>query len=126
MILGPAVSETDGDVLSTCSVTLIDNDQIIFAGHCFDSDEEALGSSVTSDYQTDRAGNRLPGYNPKFIKVTKVLDHKFDKNDPQAGDWVRLQLASSPPGIPPIQMRADLPSVSPPEQVSRSTIRTAR
>ena len=90
---------------------LIDTDQIMTAGHCFDSDEEALGASVTFDYQTGCDGNRLPAYSPRFIKVTAVLDHRYDSRDPRAGDWGRLRLASAAPGISPIQLRTDLPTV---------------
>jgi hypothetical protein len=98
------IISVEGDLISTCSVTLIDTDQIISAGHCH-SRAEALTSSVTFDYQTDCAGNRVPGYNPRFVKVAQVLDLHNDG----VGDFSRLRLASAPPGIPPIQMRADIP-----------------
>src|SRR4029077_15969580 len=54
--------------LSTCSVTLIDSDKVITAGHCH-TPEEALSSSITFDYITDKNANRPVGYNPKFYKV---------------------------------------------------------
>jgi hypothetical protein len=100
--------------ISTCSVTLIDADVIIFAGHCFDFDEDALSSSVTFDYETDCNGNRVPGYNPKFYKVKQVIAHTYN---PQQGpeDWAILRLAQAPAGVPPIQLRPDLPG--PGEQV---------
>jgi hypothetical protein len=41
-----------GDHVSTCSVTLVDADKVITAGHCH-STEEVLSSSVTFDYLTD-------------------------------------------------------------------------
>src|SRR5262249_10273838 len=74
--------------LSTCSVTLVDFDKIITAGHCH-TPEEALTSSVTFDYVTDKDGLRPASYNPKFFKVTAVLSHHNDG----IGDFSLLQLA---------------------------------
>jgi hypothetical protein len=90
--------------LSTCSVTLVDTDKVITAGHCHTPDE-ALTSSVTFDYQTMCDGTAPPGYNPKFYKVKAVLAHHWDG----IGDFSLLQLAEAPVGIPVIQMRHDLP-----------------
>jgi hypothetical protein len=59
MIIGPTHENTQ---LSTCSVTLVDTDKVILAGHSLKTDAEGLASSVTFDYQTDCHGNRLPGY----------------------------------------------------------------
>lgn len=98
-------------VLSTCSVTLIDTDQVILAGHCFDFDNDAIGGSVTFDYETDCAGNRLPGYNPGFYKVKQVLNHRWDSSNPTDGDWARLKLATPVVGVTPIQLRPNLPDV---------------
>ena len=78
--------------LSTCSVTLIDSDKIITAGHCH-TPEEALTSSVTFDYVTDKDGNRPAGYNPKFYKVKEVLVPPQRRNrglqhpPPRASRW---------------------------------------
>jgi hypothetical protein len=94
-------------VLSTCSVTLIDADVVLLAGHCFDTDADAVSSSVTFDYETDCTGNRLPNYNPKFYKVKELITRQYVKGD--IPDWAVLRLASAPPGIPPIQLRADIP-----------------
>jgi hypothetical protein len=91
--------------LSTCSVTLVDSDKVITAGHCH-TPEEALTSSVTFDYQTQCDGTRPPGYNPRFYKVKAVLAHHYDA----IGDFSLLQLADAPAGIPAIQMRHDLPT----------------
>jgi len=97
--------------ISTCSVTLVDSDKVITAGHCHTPDE-ALSSSVTFDYQTRDDGGRPTGYSPRFYKVKAVLKHK---NLDASLDYSLLQLAEAPPGIPAIQMRHDLPVA--PEQV---------
>ncbi len=91
--------------LSTCSVTLVDADKVLTAGHCH-TPEEALSSSVIFDYQTECDGSRPPGYNPRFYKVKAVLAHHYDG----VGDFSLLQLAEAPAGIPAIQMRHDLPT----------------
>jgi hypothetical protein len=96
--------------LSTCSVTLIDSDIVITAGHCH-TPEEALTSSVTFDYVTDENGNRPSPYNPKFYKVKDVVVHHHDG----IGDFSILRLAEPVVGVPIIQMRHDLPVVG--EQV---------
>jgi Trypsin-like peptidase domain len=100
----------EADIISTCSVTLIHTNQIITAEHCMDT-VDPHSSSVTFDYEPDCNGNRLPGYNPKFIKVTDVLDLHHDASIVNDIDFSRLRLATAPPGIPPIQMRPDLPAV---------------
>jgi hypothetical protein len=97
--------------LSTCSVTLIDSDKVITAGHCH-SPEEALTSSVTFDYQSECDGSRPGSYNPRFYKVKAVLGLK---NVDQSLDYSLLQLAEAPSGIPIIQMRHDRAGVG--EQV---------
>ncbi len=92
--------------LSTCSVTLVDTDKVLTAGHCH-TPAEALQSSVTFDYQTLCDGKQPPGYNPRFYKVKKVVAHHYDN----VGDFSLLQLAEAPAGIPVIQMRHDRPGV---------------
>jgi hypothetical protein len=96
--------------LSTCSVTLVDADKVITAGHCHTPDE-ALTSSVVFDYQTGVDGLRPAGYNPYFYKVKAVLAHHNDS----VGDFSLLQLAEPVVGVPIAQMRHDLPLVG--EQV---------
>jgi hypothetical protein len=102
--------------LSTCSVTLVDADKIITAGHCH-TPEEALTSSVTFGYEAQCDGTRPPGYAPRFYKVKAVLAHHNDA----IGDFSLLQLAEAPAGIPAIQLRPSLPAGpsggSPGEQV---------
>ncbi|HJR79348.1 MAG TPA: vWA domain-containing protein [Anaerolineales bacterium] len=99
-----------GNELTTCSVTLVDADKVISAGHCH-TPAEALASSVTFDYQTDCSGARPAGYNPRFYKVKAVVKHGYVSSL----DYSLLQLAAAPPGIPVIQMRHDVPA--PGEQV---------
>ncbi len=96
--------------LSTCSVTLIDSDKVITAGHCH-TPEEALTSAVTFDYVTDKDGNRPSPYSPRFYKVKEVLFHHHDG----VGDFSILRLAEPVVGVPIIQLRHDLPGIG--EQV---------
>ena len=99
-----------GDHVSTCSVTLVDSDKVITAGHCI-TPEEAESASVIFAYQTDCAGARPAGYNPHCFKVTGILNHRWAA----PYDYALLQLAIAPLGVPVIQMRHDVPSVG--EQV---------
>ena len=96
--------------LSTCSVTLIDSDKVITAGHCH-TPEEALSSSVTFDYITNCDRTRPAGYDPKFYKVKEVLFHHHDG----VGDFSILRLAEPVAGVPIAQLRHELPGVG--EQV---------
>jgi hypothetical protein len=98
------------DYVSTCSVTLVDADKVISAGHCH-SPDEALTSSVVFEYETDQNGNRLAGYAPRFHKVASALKFRYGSDF----DYSLLQLKTSPAGIAPIQLRHDLPIVG--EQV---------
>ncbi len=111
-------ADTQGGVrgLSTCSVTLVDADKVITAGHCH-TPAEALTSSVIFNYETLCDGSRPPGYAPQFYKVTAVLAHHALDG---VGDFSLLQLAEAPVGIPIVQMRPSLPQApggSPGEQV---------
>lgn len=94
-----------GAYLSTCSVTLVDADKVITAGHCH-TPAEALSSSVVFDYHTGCGGARPPGYNPRFYKVAAVLAHRYDA---YGDDYSLLQLAEAPAGVPALQLRHDLP-----------------
>lgn len=107
--VGMFVSVHGGNV-STCSVTLVDADKVITAGHCI-TEEEAETASVTFDYQTDCDGNRPIGYSARFHKVAELLERRWDGTY----DYALLRLATSPPGIPAIQLRHDLPAAG--EQV---------
>lgn len=97
--------------ISTCSVTLVDANIVMFAGHCFDFDEDALSSSVTFDYETDCNGNQIPQHTAKFYKVDKVIAHQYDPSDTTGRDWAILRLAQAPAGVPVVQLRPDLPGV---------------
>lgn len=111
MILTVEKSTFTGIVqLSTCSVTLIDTDKIITAGHCH-TPQEALSSSVTFDWRLTADGKRPNPYTCRFYKVKSVVKHHH------AGgfDYSILQLAEAPVGVPIVQMRHDLPGVG--EQV---------
>jgi hypothetical protein len=97
--------------ISSCSVTLVDTDKVITAGHCH-TPAEALTASVTFDYETDQDGNAPGGYNPHFYKVVEVLGHKnVDTNL----DYSLLRLAQAPAGVPVIQIRPNFPAIG--EQV---------
>jgi hypothetical protein len=99
-------SDSLGTALSTCSVTLIDSDKVISAGHCH-TPEEALTSSVTFDWLLTADGKRPDPYTCRFYKVKSVFKHHY------AGgfDYSILQLAEAPAGVPVVQMRHDLPNV---------------
>jgi hypothetical protein len=104
MIVSP-----EGVHLSTCSVTLVDSDKVLTAGHCH-TPEQALASAVTFDYAVDCNGARPPGYTARFYKVAEVLAHRYDGSS-GPNDYSLLRLAEAPAGIPAIQLRHDLPSV---------------
>jgi Trypsin-like peptidase domain/von Willebrand factor type A domain len=105
----------DGDHLSTCTATVIAPDLILTASHCVATDDEARTGSFTLDFQTDAAGNRPGGYNPRFYKLARVARSGFSR---QAGDvrpgrdYTILQVAVSPVGlgVAPAPMRTSLPS----------------
>ena len=97
-----------GSNVSTCSVTLVDADKVLTAGHCHDTTEDALSGSIVFDYQTLADGSRPPGYSPKVYKVKAVLGRKFTGS---TLDYSLLQLAEAPVGVPAIQMRNDLPLI---------------
>ncbi len=99
-----------GTQLSTCTVSLVDADKVITAGHCI-TVEEAESASITFDYATDCAGNRPPAYNARFHKVSALLERRWDGTH----DYALLQLATAPAGIPALQMRHDVPAAG--EQV---------
>jgi hypothetical protein len=102
------------DVLSTCSVTLVGPDLVITAGHCMaEPDEHARSSSVIFNYETDPNGDRPAGHAPRFFKVKKVIAQHWTPNVDDV-DFCLFQL-EVPPGLPPIQMRHDIPGAG--EQV---------
>ncbi len=107
--VGMIISVEDG-LLSTCSVTLVDVDKVICAGHCH-TPEQALSSSIIFGYEVNCDGSRLPGYQPTVVKVKQSISGQFVL----PVDYSLLQLATAPAGIPIVQMRHDVPA--PGEQV---------
>lgn len=112
--VGMMVSVHGGHV-STCTVTLVDADKVITAGHCMadvgeDPTPTALSASVTFDYQTDANGNRPAGYEARFHKVVEVLEHTWNGGQ----DYALLRLAGPAAGVPPVQLRHDIPAVGEP------------
>ncbi len=98
------------EYVTTCTVTLVDTDKVISAGHCH-SPDEALTSSVVFEYETNCDGSRPAGYSPRFHKVTTALQFRYDRGF----DYSLLRLKTAPAGLTPIQLRHDLPAVG--EQV---------
>lgn len=96
--------------VSTCSVTLVDSDVVITAGHCH-TPAETLSSSVTFDYELRDDGTRPPGYNARFTKVKEGLAYHYSGGY----DYSFVRLAEAPAGVPVVQMRHDLPAAG--EQV---------
>lgn len=111
--VGMIVSVEDS-VVSTCSVTLVDSDLILTAGHCHTPDE-ALTSSVIFGYEVNCDGSKPTPYNPQCYKVKQVVKFRDEHTMASGFDYSLLRLASAPIGIPAIQMRHDIPK--PPEQV---------
>ncbi|MFE4594789.1 trypsin-like peptidase domain-containing protein [Streptomyces laurentii] len=103
-------------ILSTCSVTLIEPNVVLTAGHCLeDVAAEAASASVTFDYATDCAGNRPPGYSARFHKVVKVLGHQWDPNSGVDYTLLQLKVPAAGLGLTPVPVRPDLPGAG--EQV---------
>jgi hypothetical protein len=96
--------------LSSCTGTLVGPDLVLCAGHCV-SDPGGLNiasGSVSFDYQTNCDGTRPAGYNAKFYKVERLVKSGFTAVG--GLDYALMQIAA-PPGLAPITMRPDLPSV---------------
>lgn len=106
----PADIYSPVEYVSTCTVTLVDPDKVISAGHCH-SPDEALTSSVIFEYETNCDGSRPAGYSPRFHKVAEALKFRYDSGF----DYSLLRLKTAPAGLAPLQLRADLPGVG--EQV---------
>ena len=114
---GMFVEVGEGKV-STCSAALIAPDLILTAGHCVGTTAVASGS-FTLDFQTDAAGNRPAGYNPKFHKMKRLVKFGFTSGTTGGGaqtgglDYAIVQIETPPGGlgVPPLPMRPDLPAV---------------
>ncbi len=71
--------------------------------------------AFTLDYQTDAAGNRPPGYNPKFHKLKRIVKSGWQTAPSGMGlvtnsglDYAIVQVESPPGGfgVPPVPIRA--------------------
>jgi V8-like Glu-specific endopeptidase len=114
MIVHVDFSTDLGFFLSTCSVTLVNSDTVITAGHCMqDPIEDAESSSIIFDYQTKANGDWPNNYNPRVHKVKEVIAQRFA--DGTAKDYCLIKLKTPVVGITPTPMRMDLPAVG--EQV---------
>ncbi|MCW3052997.1 MAG: hypothetical protein JWN14_2167, partial [Chthonomonadales bacterium] len=99
------------EIVSSCSVTLIDTDLVLTAGHCFEpTGEDARTASVIFNYETACDGSRSGSYEGRFIKVQKQTAYRYDSGF----DYCVHQLKTLP-GLTPIPPRHDLPTVG--EQV---------
>ena len=93
--------------VSSCSVTLIDSDLVVLAGHCISNHPfEVPTSSVTFDYEVACDGSVLPTYNARFFKVIRLVKYRWS----DGRDYAILQLRGTPP-VPPIVMRNAFPAV---------------
>src|SRR5688572_6574331 len=100
--------------VSSCSAALIGPDLILTAAHCVGAATVIPSGSFTLDYQTDAAGNRPAGYNPKFHKLKRLV-----KSGLAGGgilDYAIIQIETPPGGlgVPPLSIRPDLPSAGVP------------
>jgi hypothetical protein len=97
------------ETVSTCSVTLIDSDLVVLAGHCLSNHPlEIPTSSVTFDYEVE-CGGAVPAASAVFYKVTKVVKYRWNG----VRDYAVVQLRGAPP-LPPIPVRNDYPAVGEP------------
>jgi hypothetical protein len=102
-----------GEHVSTCSVTLISPDRVITAGHCLaDPATEVPTSSVTFDYQVNCDNSKPAGYSARFHKVQRFIKWRNAMISGIYYDYCILELQVPPGGlgIPPLQMRPDLPA----------------
>jgi hypothetical protein len=108
------------DNVSSCSAALIGPDLILTAAHCLAAGTAIPSGSFTLDYQTDAAGNRPPGYAPKFHKLKRLVKAGWATSATGgltggAGllDYAIIQIETPPGGlgVPPLPIRPDLPPV---------------
>jgi hypothetical protein len=98
-------------VVSTCSVTLIDADIILTAGHCLGArDATAASASVIFNYATTCGGARPGSYAGHFFKVKRILAYRYRDPDPtySSYDYCIMQI-QAPPGLLPVPVRHDVP-----------------
>jgi hypothetical protein len=95
------------EAVGTCSVTLIDSDLVVLAGHCLsDHAFEVPTSSVTFDYEVTCGGTVLPAYDAVFYKVIKLVKYRWS----DGRDYAIVQLRGAPP-LPPVPVRNSFPAV---------------
>jgi hypothetical protein len=107
--------------VSSCSAALIGPDLILTAAHCRAHATTIASGSFTLDYETDAAGNPLPGYNPKWHKLKRGIKSGFASAgtggdlQPTGGglDYGIIQIEIPPGGlgVPALPMRPDLPAI---------------
>ena len=116
---GMFLEVSEGKV-SGCSASLIGPDLIMTAAHCVGSDSVIPSGSFTLDYQTDAAGNRPAGYNPKFHKLKLLTKIGWAASTTGGGvgpttslDYAIIQIETPPGGlgVPPLPIRPDLPAI---------------
>jgi hypothetical protein len=103
----------DAGHLSTCSVTLVDADLVVTAGHCLtDLVADAASGSIVFGYQTNCDGSRPAGYAPIVAKCLEVVEHRNDFG----GDYalIRIKVPAGGLGIPSRQLRHDVPAADEP------------
>ena len=104
------IMHVDADHVSTCTVTLVEPDLVVTAGHCVtDLVADAASGSVFFGYQTECDGSRPASYAPLVVKCKEVIAHRYDF----ANDYclIRLAVPAGGLGIPTRQLRHDLPGV---------------
>src|SRR5262245_72603 len=104
------IMHVDGDHLSTCTVTLIEPDVVLTAGHCMTNPvEDARSGSVVFGYEVACDGSRPAGYSPQVFKVKNVIVQKWDGTN----DYCLVRLVTPPGGVglPVVQLRHDVPAV---------------
>jgi hypothetical protein len=115
------VSKGNFPKVSSCSAVLIGPDLILTAAHCLEDGSVIPSGSFTLDFQTDAAGNRPTGYNPKFHKLKLLRKAGWATAatggglQAQVGDLdyaiIQIETPTGGLGVPPLSIRADLPPV---------------
>ena len=108
--VGMILHADDEGFLSTCTVTLVEPDLVVTAGHCVTSPAaDAASGSIIFGYQTECDGSRPAGYAPLVVKCKEVIAQRWDG----VHDYclIRLKVPVGGLGIPPRQLRHDLPGV---------------
>jgi hypothetical protein len=108
------IVHADGATVSTCSVTLIEPDLVVTAGHCVTNlVEDAASGSIIFGYQTECNGSRPSGYAPLVVKCKEVVRQRNSLGH----DYCLMRLVVPPGGLglPLRQLRHDLPALG--EQV---------